>query len=152
MERKNSKFTLRPFSKKEIFGTVVIFLILVLVSLPNFVKSLRRSRDQTRRDDLGTIQKMADSFYAKNKFFPDNLSELGNVPNDPNSSKGTSYLYLVGPDMFQIFVAQEGIDEPEYDLKIVARNLKCGSEICNSGRNYNCPVDKSIDECSIINK
>lgn len=140
---------MKPFSKNETIITILIFVILVGVSFPSFIVSLRRARDQTRRDDLGTIQKMADIYYSKNKEFPVNIEDLGeNVPNDPDEDIGAMYYYEIGPDMFQLFVSQEGNDEPEYDERIVKRGLKCGNRICNSGRNYNCPVDKSIEECS----
>lgn len=46
---------MKPFTKSEILGLVVIFLVLIAISVPNFVLSLRRARDQIRRDDLGAL-------------------------------------------------------------------------------------------------
>lgn len=158
---------MNKFSKTEVRATLLIFLALILISIPNFIISLRRSRNQIRRDDLGSIQKMIDSYYAKYKVFPasdkngnilacegscrwgkDNFYDLGRIPGDPQSSKGVNYLYYSGPDMYQIFVYQEGETEIEYNDVIASRGLMCGNKVCNTGRSYNCAVDKSIDECS----
>lgn len=43
------------FSRHEVIGLIITFAILVGVSIPNFKTSLRRSRDQVRRDDLGAL-------------------------------------------------------------------------------------------------
>lgn len=68
--RKESKRVLGPFSKPEIISIVVIFLVLVVVSWPNFSLSLRRSRDQIRRDDIGNIQAAIDEYYNDYGMFP----------------------------------------------------------------------------------
>lgn len=139
------------FTKQELKVTSLIFLALVIVCMPSFISSLRRSRDQTRRDDLGTIQKMLDTYYQVNRKFPTSLKELGDkVPNDPDTNKGASYYYVAKTDMFQLFVAQENETEIETNKIIALRGLKCGIRICNTGRSYNCPIDKSIDECSMM--
>lgn len=52
------------FSKTELSALAVIFLVLVAVSVPNFIISLRRSRDQVRRDDLGTLQRALDDYHS----------------------------------------------------------------------------------------
>jgi type II secretory pathway pseudopilin PulG len=158
------------FTKQETLITLMIFTVLVVVCTPSFILSLRRSRDQIRRDDLGVFQKMVDNYYAKYKEFPKSTSDgkiiicngapciwgqddflnFGRIPGDPQSDKGVSYIYLSGPDMYQIFISQEGSDEVEYDQKVINRNINCGNRICNTGRSYNCPVDKSIEECSMM--
>ena len=46
---------MRFFNKKELIGLGIIFGILVIISVPNFALSIKRSRDTTRRTDLGTI-------------------------------------------------------------------------------------------------
>ncbi len=43
------------FSKSETISLIVIFIILTTISIPNFAASLRRSRDQVRRDDMGSL-------------------------------------------------------------------------------------------------
>lgn len=61
---------MKPFTKTEIKSLIVIFLILVGISWPNFSLSLRRSRDQIRRDDMGNIQAAIDSYYSDYGIFP----------------------------------------------------------------------------------
>jgi type II secretory pathway pseudopilin PulG len=61
---------MKPFKKDELFSILVIFSILVAVSVPNFIVSLRRARDQVRRDDLGVLQHALDSYYNNYKEFP----------------------------------------------------------------------------------
>jgi hypothetical protein len=55
---------MKPFSKSETVSLVVIFLILVVVSVPNFIVSLRRARDQVRRDDQGALVQALDEYLA----------------------------------------------------------------------------------------
>jgi uncharacterized membrane protein YhaH (DUF805 family) len=57
---------MKLFSKSETISLIVIFTILIAVSIPNFIVSLRRARDQTRRDDMGVM------VYALGEFFSDN--------------------------------------------------------------------------------
>lgn len=69
------------------------------------------------------------------------------LPEDPYSGKGFAYIYLSNANRFQLYASLEGADEPEYDQGIIARNLSCGSYICNFGIGYGAvPLDKSIEE------
>ena len=61
---------LKRFSKSEIISLALIFIILIGVSLPNFIVSLRRARDQVRRDDLGALVHSLDEYYAELGAFP----------------------------------------------------------------------------------
>lgn len=58
------------FSKSELISIIVIFAVLVAVSWPNFSLSMRRARDQIRRDDIGNIQAAIDEYYADYGIFP----------------------------------------------------------------------------------
>jgi type II secretory pathway pseudopilin PulG len=58
------------FSKSETISLIVIFLVLIAISWPNFRLSLRRARDQIRRDDIGNIQAAIDIYYLDHGFFP----------------------------------------------------------------------------------
>lgn len=58
------------FTKNELISVIIIFIILITVSWPNFALSLRRARDQTRRDDIGNIQAAIDAYYADYGVFP----------------------------------------------------------------------------------
>lgn len=72
---------------------------------------------------------------------------IKNLPLDPKSKDGYSYLYLSNGRRFQLYAALERKDQDEYDLKIVQRNLKCGNQICSFGKSYgSTPLDKSIQE------
>ncbi len=58
------------FSKSETVSIIIIFLFLIAVSWPNFSLSLRRARDQTRRDDMGYMETAIDAYYVDHGFFP----------------------------------------------------------------------------------
>ena len=58
------------FSKSETLSLIIIFVILVAVSIPNFIVSLRRSRDQVRRDDLGALEHSLDEYFVDLGAFP----------------------------------------------------------------------------------
>lgn len=61
---------MKPFTKPEIISIIIILLVLIGVSWPNFSLSLRRARDQIRRDDIGNIQASIDAYYADYGIFP----------------------------------------------------------------------------------
>lgn len=185
---------MKPFSKSELIGIVVIFLILIGISIPNFIASLRKARDQVRKDDMGALIENIGAYFADYRFFPAStddgrivackapgdvvkIDKMGHLivnfipcdwgkdaivgfmpgmektympllPREPNYQKGVAYKYISDGHRMQIFVALESKDDPEYDPKIVARGLMCGNVICNAGRAYGCPTDKSIETCA----
>ncbi len=63
------------FTKEELVAIFVIFLVLVGVSWPNFALSLRRARDQVRRDDIGNIQGAIDRYYDDYGTYPSSTSD-----------------------------------------------------------------------------
>ena len=168
---------MKPFSKKEVISLAVIFFILVAVSVPNYIVSLRRARDQVRRDDMGALQKVLANYFEDFREFPmssddgrmiacNGACEWGKdaivgqtkdgskvymnlLPREPKYQEGRSYRYISDGQHYQILVALEGTDEDEYDQKIIARGLKCGNVICNAGRGYGCETDKSLEQCNI---
>lgn len=72
---------------------------------------------------------------------------LEKIPRDPHYNKGVEYRFESNGRRFQIFTALEGEDEPEYDEEVIARNLKCGSKICNFGLGLSdTPVNITLDE------
>ncbi len=72
---------------------------------------------------------------------------LERLPTDPQHNQGARYYYISNGRYFQLYVALEGSDEAEYDASIVARNIMCGTRVCNYGRGFQeTPLDKSIEE------
>lgn len=67
---------------------------------------------------------------------------------DPRLDSGISYKYVSNIERYQIFAYLEGEEEEiGHSDKIVARQLKCGSEICNFGRAYGAtPLEKPLKE------
>jgi type II secretory pathway pseudopilin PulG len=185
---------MKRFTKSEIISLVIIFSVLIAVSIPNFIISLRRARDQVRRDDMGVMVYAFGQYQSDNETFPKSSpdgriinclspgdkpvkNKLGNwvlnlipcewgvdafsdlitgrvyraiLPRDPDYQKGAKYLYFSDGERYQIYAAMEGADEAEVDPKIIARNLMCGSRVCNIGRFYNVPIDISIEEYNNI--
>jgi len=66
---------MRFFTRNEVVGIFLIFAVLLTFSYINFGISLRRSRDATRRGDLGTIYNSLESFFSDYGFFPPSNSE-----------------------------------------------------------------------------
>lgn len=75
--------------------------------------------------------------------YPDYLSR---IPVDPQNDYGVKYRYISNGRRFQILAHLEGIDEAEYDPAIVARGVMCGTQVCNFGRHFNSPLDKSVEQ------
>jgi type II secretory pathway pseudopilin PulG len=163
------------FSKSELISIAVIFLILIVVSWPNFTLSMRRARDQIRRDDIGNIQAAIDEYFDDYGIFPAsstdgklavckgpcawgqdtwinltpgvNKTYMKVVPGDPNLSKGISYSYFSDGSRYQLLAYLEGEkDEIEYDGRLEKRGVKCGNKICNLGRANNVPLYISVEE------
>jgi len=61
---------MKLFSKSETVSVAVIFIILIAVSIPNFVISLRRARDQVRRDDMGALVSALAEYVSDFRAFP----------------------------------------------------------------------------------
>lgn len=61
---------MKPFTKSEVISLIIIFAVLIAVSIPNFVASLRRARDQVRRDDMGALVHALDEYIADFKVLP----------------------------------------------------------------------------------
>lgn len=183
---------MKKFSKEELVGVTVIFLLLLAISIPNFVLSIRRSRDQNRRDDIGGLSHGLEEYYADFGVFPksntdgemiackkpedtvlvdekgqlvvdlvpciwgrDALVDLtpGNnkvyikaLPVDPTYDDGGKYVYLSDGYRYQVLSALESTDEASYDATIFARKIMCGTRVCNMGKSYNSPLNKSIEE------
>lgn len=86
---------------------------------------------------------LRDIFYTD----PNYPAYLNTIPGDPHYKDGVEYVYLSNGRHFQIFAALEGADEPEYNPEIVARNIMCGTRVCNFGlANGQTPLEKSIEE------
>lgn len=163
------------FSKPELISILVIFLILVVVSLPNFILSMRRARDQIRRDDIGNIQAAIDEYFDDYGIFPASSPDgklavckgvctwgkdtwinltpgvtktyMKVIPGDPYLNKGVSYSYFSDGSRYQLLAYLEGgKDEIEYDGRLEARGVKCGEKICNLGRANNVPLYISVEE------
>lgn len=86
-----------------------------------------------------TLRDLADLSYP---------AYLNKLPQDPKTEDGYSYFFLSNGDIIQTFAYLEGAEEEiGFDAGIVARNLKCGNNICNFGKSIGkTPLDKSIQE------
>jgi hypothetical protein len=186
---------MKKFTRPETISLLVIFLVLIVISIPNFILSLRRARDQVRKDDMGALQDSLGVYFSDFHSFPPassdghimacknpsdevKLDKLGRLvvnfvpcewgkdgivdltpgsdkvymrllPREPNYEKGSSYHYFSDGQRVQIFVSLEAKDDAEYDPEIIARNIMCGNEVCNAGRNYGCANNKTLAECEL---
>ena len=61
---------MKQFKKSEIVWIGFIFLLLIAISLPNFIISLRRARDVTRKNDMGAIANGLNEFFADFGTYP----------------------------------------------------------------------------------
>lgn len=58
---------------------------------------------------------------------------LAKFPVDPQSKKGLAYIYLSNGADFQLFAHLEGRKDTERSQEVEAREIYCGSAICNFG-------------------
>ena len=69
------------------------------------------------------------------------------LPVDPQNDDGVHYIYKSSLSRFQIYASLEGKGEAEYNKKVEAFKIKCGTRICNFGKAFSdTPLDKTIQE------
>lgn len=68
---------MKSFSKEEKYALAIILGAIIIVSAPNFVISLRLSRDAQRKTDIGSIYSALNEFQADFGSFP--LSKNGQI-------------------------------------------------------------------------
>lgn len=62
------------------------------------------------------------------------MDYINPMPEDPHSPhKGIEYLYLSNTRDFQLFAHLERKDDAEFNQAVLARNLECGTRLCNFG-------------------
>ncbi len=62
------------------------------------------------------------------------FENIKTMTRDPSYKKGLSYLYVSDGQRYELYVSLEGKKEPEYTISVVAKNLQCGTKVCNYGR------------------
>lgn len=163
------------FSKKELAWLSVSLVVIFSLIFINLQSSMRSSRDFQRKDDLGYILKIVDSFQSKYGTIPASLdgqivacnpkqqadnsfvfekcpwgsfSATGDrIPVDPQNDNGIRYYFLSTGKRFQIFASLESFKEDEYEKEIVKRKLSCGKRTCNMGRApEKTPVNISLED------
>jgi len=78
---------------------------------------------------------------------PNYPAYMEKLPRDPSAGQGFEYFYLSNGKDFQLFAALEGKSEAEYDPKIEARGIVCGTKLCNFGlASFDLPLDKTLEE------
>ena len=152
------------FNKKDTKIISLILLLIISLTLFNFQTSLRKARDNQRKNDLRSIfdalniyqdeegsfpasssdgrimacdGKLGESnimIYEPCEWYQSTLTNLQMLPGDPRQGQGRSYYYISNQKHYQIYAALESNREAEYDQSIVSRNLPCGKHICNFGR------------------
>jgi type II secretory pathway pseudopilin PulG len=150
---------LSPFKRQEKKVLLGLFIVLAILTAFNMNISIRRGRDNQRKNDMSTLQKALDLYHGQNFRFPksvdgkiaacmgpvhlgcqwgkDKFMNISTLPRDPSSDLGREYLYLSNTKGYAIYIALEGKDEAEYTQSILDMGLHCGSQICNYGREYN---------------
>lgn len=142
---------MKIFSRQETVVVLIILFCLGFISFFNFQDALKRGRDNERKNDLSDLKKALEDYHSKYNMYPSSLDALSvvmkNVPKDPSTPSGRSYLYLTDGKYFQIYAGLEANGDSEYNSKIVVRNLKCGNFVCSFGRaSGETPLDKSLQE------
>lgn len=58
------------FTKSETICLIAVFFVLTAIAIPNYEASLRKARDQVRRDDLGALMHSIGEYYSDFGVFP----------------------------------------------------------------------------------
>jgi len=152
------------FNKKDTKIISLILFLIVSLTLFNFQMSLRKARDNQRKNDLRNIfdalniyQEEVGSFPASSpdgkiiacngklgendvmiyepcEWYQSTLTNLKMLPGDPRQGQGRSYYYVSNQKHYQIYASLESNREAEYSPAVVARSLACGKYSCNFGR------------------
>lgn len=149
-------------SKNEAIFTVITLAVIGVFAAFNLAKAQVLARDVQRKNDLKHIATALNAYLQEVGEYPqtkdgkmlacppyddlrtcawgeDKLEAtsgafINPLPQDPQEPDGKhEYLYLSSTRNFQLFATLERGEDDEYNSKVVARNLKCGSFICNFG-------------------
>jgi hypothetical protein len=172
------KTNILGITRPETLVTTVILLIILGLSLLNFAKAQVLARDVQRKNDLKYVASSLLDYLEDMQQFPqskdgkilactnsdgslrgcdwgvDNVEStqgayIKPLSQDPKEKEqGFKYLYISDTRHFQLYAHLERPDDDEYNPKIVARNLQCGTGICNFGvsSSFDVPLDKSLEE------
>jgi general secretion pathway protein G len=92
----------KGFSLIELIVVVTIIGILAAVAMVNVRNAVRKARETALRDNLHTMRKAIDSFYADKQRYPNDLSELvpnylRRIPKDPMTEQEDWELVMDDP-------------------------------------------------------
>lgn len=85
---------MKYFSKDESKIISIIFIVLIFITGINIVASLRKSRDVTRKNDMGALQEAISLYHQKYKVFPLSTNDgkiIGCFEGGPDVDKITKY-------------------------------------------------------------
>ena len=99
----------RIFTKTVSISLIVILTILIAVLIPNFIFSLRRARDQVRRDDLGSLEHQINIYFSDFGEFPPSSTD-GKIVNCQRPDGKKPYVDEYGKWIFDRVSCEWGKD------------------------------------------
>ncbi len=93
----------RGFSLIEMMTVIAIIGILATIAVPNYYRSMTRSREATLRNSLFVLRDVIDQYYADHGDYPDTLETLvekryiRSIPVDPFTGSSESWI-LIPPE------------------------------------------------------
>jgi general secretion pathway protein G len=123
----------RGFTLVELMIVMAIILILTMIAVPSFVRTVQRAKEATLKEDLHTMRTAIDSYTVDKEKAPQGLDDLVQagylkaLPVDPMTNRSDTWMTSESDTMTDIGETSGGMDD-----------VHSGSEAVSSeGTTYN---------------
>lgn len=105
------------FTLVELMIVMTIIGILAAIAIPNYLRSVRKAKEATLREDLHTLRMAIDSYTVDKEKAPQSLDDLvqggyvKTVPIDPMTTRADTWITSQSDTLTDINETQGGIDD-----------------------------------------